>query len=112
MKIHIKLILIYFLFSFESFGGTVQHSLTPSDTIIQTKVTDRIISIYLPQNYNKNSKYKVIYFNDGQYLFKGGWNLEKQLDSLTENEIIEPIIVVGIHSNENRNSDLIPFNDP
>jgi len=116
MKTHIFFISIITVafFSFKSFSQTNHTSIVAKSNkskITQTKIEKRTISIYLPPAYNKNSKYKVIYFNDGQYLFKGGWHLENILDTLIKNKTIEPIIAVGIYSDDNRNSDLIPFDD-
>jgi len=107
------LTIIILLFSIWSLSQTndISFGIKNKGEIIYTKIENRPISIYLPPFYNKNSEYKVIYFNDGQYLFKGWWHLENVLDTLINNKTIEPLIVVGIHSDENRNSDLIPFND-
>lgn len=76
----------------------------------------RDIYIYLPDNYDSNHKYPVIYMQDGQNLFDGknslsgeGWNIERHLDKLISNGSIEPMIVAGLSSNENRLDDYSPY---
>ena len=83
-----------------------------SSQIITTKVARRQLSIYLPANYNSEKQYKVIYFHDGQDLFKKDlWALQSVLDDLIADDVIAPLIIVGIHSTRNRSSDLVPYED-
>lgn len=68
------------------------------------------LSIYIPKDYNANNIHKVIYVNDGQWLFKPtGLQLKKKLDSLIDQKVIPPVIVVGIHSNANRTAIYVPY---
>jgi len=70
------------------------------------------LSIYLPPNYNKVNTYKVLYFNDGQTIFGvNGLNIDGVADDLISRKLIEPIIIVGIHSDENRTSNYVPYDD-
>jgi predicted alpha/beta superfamily hydrolase len=56
----------------------------------------RSIRIYLPPGYaNSGRRYPVLYMNDGVATFNS-YNLESVMDSLINNEIIEPIIIVGV----------------
>lgn len=80
--------------------------------IEQILIEDRQIDIYLPPHYNPQLSYKVIYFNDGHKLFGTGWHLEVTLDELINTKAIEPIVVVGIYNNLDRNNDLLPYDDP
>lgn len=74
-------------------------------------IEDRQIDIYLPPNYNPKLSYKVIYFNDGHKLFGTGWHLEVTLDELITTKVVEPLVVVGIYNDADRNNDLIPYDD-
>ena len=72
---------------------------------------NRDIDIYLPPTYhlNKNKRYPVLYMHDGNNLFYpslsfGGvaWEVDKTVDKLVNNGVIEEIIVVGIHNTMSR----------
>ena len=82
-------------------------------SVIEEKVVgDFKLSIYLPPDYNKATRYKILYFNDGQTVFGSqGLNADGTADELIVNKLIEPIIIVGIHSDINRNSNYIPYFD-
>jgi len=70
------------------------------------------LSIYLPPGYDRNEHYKTLYFNDGQTIFgPSGLNVDGTADELIEKKMIEPIIVVGIHSDQNRTSNYVPYAD-
>ena len=71
------------------------------------------IDIYLPDKYTSKKEYPTIYFNDGQSLFTGfnSLDLKKTLDSLISNKALKPIIVVGIHSDQNRTTTYVPYKD-
>jgi predicted alpha/beta superfamily hydrolase len=70
----------------------------------QSKFIDnRIIDIWLPENYNSNKKYAVLYMQDGQMLFdasktwnKQAWEVEETLTHLFKKNKIRETIVVGI----------------
>ncbi|HVX00170.1 MAG TPA: alpha/beta hydrolase-fold protein [Candidatus Babeliaceae bacterium] len=76
----------------------------------------RQIWIYLPPCYNKSKKrYPVIYMQDGSELFDRAatddgkeWRLDEKLDSLYTKDKIEAI-VVGIASDEHRDSEYAPY---
>ncbi|MBK7872419.1 MAG: esterase family protein [Saprospiraceae bacterium] len=82
--------------------------------IEQVTVAELNLSIYLPPDYSTGNQYPVIYFNDGQTLFGEpdfSWALQEILDRLIHKKQIEPIIVVGIHSDANRTSNYVPYED-
>jgi predicted alpha/beta superfamily hydrolase len=65
----------------------------------------RHIDIYLPPsyNFNKSKYYPVIYMHDGNNLFYPSisfagvpWRVDKTLDMLINNRLIEEVIIVGI----------------
>lgn len=71
----------------------------------------RDLDIYLPPSYYKNSrkKYPVLYMHDGNNLFFpsisfGGmpWRIDKTIERLVNNGLMEEIIVVGIHNTSAR----------
>lgn len=71
------------------------------------------LSVYLPPDYDKNSTYKVLYFNDGQTVFGPyGLNADGSANELIHKNLIEPLIIVGIHSDQNRTSNYLPYLDP
>ena len=82
-----------------------------SGKIIQHEVSGYQLSIYIPHEYSSAKKYKVIYVNDGQWLFKRpeSLQLDKKLDSLVAINAIEPVIIVGIHSDRSRTENYVPY---
>jgi len=77
----------------------------------------RDIAVWLPPGYeeNKDHKYPVLYMHDGQNLFdpqisftKIDWQIDETADSLIRNELIRPMIVVGIFSTKDRSVEYSP----
>ncbi len=59
---------------------------------------NRNLSIYLPPNYNKTSKkHQVIYLTDGAWIT----NYATYIEQLIINKQIPPIVLIGVHSNDN-----------
>lgn len=79
-------------------------------------VTARNIDVWLPENYNENKKYAVLYMQDGQMLFdsettwnKQAWDVDDVVSKLTQEHKIEDLIVVGIwNGGETRHIDYFP----
>lgn len=85
----------------------------------------RYLRILLPSDYydikNKNTKYKVLYMNDGQNLFEKTtsvfnpmeWEIDETLEKLILRHKIEPIIVVGIDNagKRKRPNEYLPWED-
>ena len=79
-------------------------------------VDARNIDIWLPDNYNSNSKYAVVYMQDGQMLFdsvynwnKKEWHVDETVSQLIKNHKIEDCIIVGIWNNgKYRHSEYFP----
>jgi enterochelin esterase-like enzyme len=74
------------------------------------------VDVWLPEDYSSQKKYAVVYMQDGQMLFdssntwnKQEWKVDETLSKLlTENKIID-CIVVGIHNREEyRYADYFP----
>ena len=69
-------------------------------------VASRYIQVYRPADIPKETKLPVLYMHDGQNLFEsksayGGkeWRIDETLDSLIQNKLIRPVMVVGIWNN-------------
>ena len=58
---------------------------------------ERKFKIYFPNNFEVQKKIPIVYTTDGQYVVD---NYKNKLDSLIENNIISPLIIVGVFSNE------------
>jgi predicted alpha/beta superfamily hydrolase len=79
-------------------------------------VASRNVDVWLPESYNENQKYAVLYMHDGQMLYDAGttwnkqeWKVDEHLSELIKNEIIKPTIVVGIwNSGPTRHIDYFP----
>lgn len=84
---------------------------------------DRTIAIYLPVAYLAESdrRFPVFYLHDGQNLFDGNtaylphrtWRAHTTADRLTEQECIEPVILVGVaNAGNDRMPEYTPVADP
>ncbi|MCM4158698.1 esterase [Antarcticibacterium flavum] len=71
-------------------------------------VDDRNVEIWLPPGYttNPSEAYKVIYMHDGQNIFDQStaygnveWGIDETMDSLVQNKLVPPAIVIGIWNN-------------
>lgn len=70
------------------------------DTLFSKNLNEnRVISIYLPKDYNSNKSYPVVYCTDGQIISK---NYKSGLDSIMDNGFTEKFIMVGVYSNEKK----------
>ncbi len=110
---HNQLFLVYRYCFYFSFQLLVLNA-SAKGRIVHHAISDKAeISIYLPDSYGSNKPYQTIYFNDGETIFSAGygWELEKKLDRLIGDKIIEPVIVVAIHSKGNRLSLYNPYHD-
>lgn len=80
-------------------------------------ILPRDIIVWLPPNYNEDLKrhYPVLYMQDGQNLFDPGnsftgidWGADETADSLIKNDIIEPMIIIGISNTTDRKEEYSP----
>lgn len=55
-------------------------------------------NVYLPKGFNIEKKYPIIYATDGSEQIENNF-FKRVLDSLIQNDIIEPTIYIGSHSN-------------
>lgn len=68
-------------------------------------VEPRDVDVWLPQGYNKNEKYSVLYMHDGQMLFdpdhtwnKSAWDADNTASRLMQQGDIRKFIIVGIYN--------------
>lgn len=74
------------------------------------------IDVWLPSDFNKENRYPVLYMHDGQNLFDASttwnhqaWEMDRTVCRMIEHGEIQPIIIVGIHSDSaKRVSQLMP----
>lgn len=79
-------------------------------------VTARTVEVWLPDGYNSNTKYAVLYMHDGQTLFdnnttwnKQSWEIDEMATKLMQEKNVKPFIVVGIYNGgKTRHSDYFP----
>ena len=89
----------------------------PSDVFGNT----RMLRVWLPPRYeaseNQQRQYPVLYLNDGQNLFDAAisfthvkWGADETADRLIRQEVIPPLIVVGIDNGQNeRMREYVPY---
>ena len=70
-----------------------------TDSIYSNSLSEyRKHNIYLPKGFSPNKSYPIVYATDGNDI-KDNSFIDKTLDSLINNNIINPIIYVESHSN-------------
>ena len=81
-------------------------------TIEEKTISGFKLSIYLPPGYDTVKACKVLFFNDGQTVFgEYGLDADGMANEPINKKFIEPIIIVGIHSDANRTSNYLPYSD-
>jgi predicted alpha/beta superfamily hydrolase len=78
-------------------------------------VIPRNIDVWLPDGYNANNKYNVVYMHDGQMLFdstqtwnKKEWLADEVFSKLITEKKIEPFIIVAIWNTPERITEYFP----
>ncbi len=80
----------------------------------------RDVEVYLPSNYsiNKKTQFPVLYLQDGENMFdtfnkdnQSSLHFNKIADELIHKKEIKPLIMVAIHSSNNRNIEYSPSED-
>ena len=79
-------------------------------------VPQRTIDVWLPNGYQTNKKYAVLYMHDGEMLFdstitwnKKSWMIQETITKLINENKIKDVIVVGIwNGGERRHSEYFP----
>ena len=80
-------------------------------------VTPRTIRVWVPEDYDEDKRYDVLYMHDGQMLWdaqvawnKQEWGVDEAMDSLIRMNKIRPTIVVGIDNSSERIGEYCPDN--
>lgn len=62
--------------------------------------SDRDVAVWLPASYESDParRYPVLYMNDGEQVFGGGWRMDETAAASIQSGEIQPLIIVGIHS--------------
>jgi len=79
-------------------------------------LTDRFVDVWIPESYQAETEYSVIYMHDGQMLFDKNstwnsqeWRVDETLTRLMEGGEIPPTIVVGIwNAGDQRTAEYFP----
>jgi predicted alpha/beta superfamily hydrolase len=79
-------------------------------------IDQRTIAIWLPENYNTNNKYQVVYMHDAQTLFDTAiswnhqsWEVDENLQQLIDQKKVKNTLVVGIYNAQwKRRSEFFP----
>lgn len=70
------------------------------------------IDVYTPEGYSSQNSYPLLILNDGEHMFGvTGWNVQKLVQDMIDENTIVPIIVAAIHSNGKRNNWYVPYED-
>ena len=93
-------------------AGTLKHF----EQFKSSYVSARNVDVWLPDNYQANIKYPVLYMHDGQMLFdssinwnKQEWGIDETMQSLINLQVTRPCIVVGIwNAGMERHTDYLP----
>lgn len=100
---------------------SAQHVHTSSGTVkrfanFPSKFVDaRNVDVWLPDGYNANKKYAVLYMHDGQMLFDSAanwnhqeWGVDETISKLMAEKKIRNCIVVGIWNTSYRHAEYFP----
>lgn len=112
MKLCYRFLRSVLLFIFSLTINLPGYSQKQTGRIEEKRMVEFTLSIYLPPGYDTLKSCKVLYFNDGQTVFgEYGLHADEMADELIKKKLIEPIIIVGIHSDAERTSNYIPYFD-
>jgi predicted alpha/beta superfamily hydrolase len=117
MKFKIVVVALFFHFFGNSqvpnvVAGTIQRI----DSFRSKYITARNIDIWLPEGFDKNKRYPVLYMHDGQMLFdsaitwnKTSWDVDDVVTNMQKQNKITAVIIVGIwNGGATRHADYFP----
>lgn len=105
---------------FYAFGANRQPQVSPGTVVnvpqfASSLIPARDIHVWIPEDYNPNKRYGVLYMHDGQAIFDPEcnwnhqtWNIDSVAGALIGQGLVEPFIVVGIDNTEAREFEYMP----
>ena len=96
--------------------AVISGSLQRHENFLSKYVTARHVDVWLPDGYNNQQKYNVLYMHDGQMLFdsattwnKQSWEVDDVITGLLQQQKIKDVIVVAIwNGGTTRHADYFP----
>lgn len=119
-KLHLILVCFFILCMLQTIGQSIPKTGSGRIDFIQKFeskfVEARDIAVWLPNDYNTEKKYAVLYMHDGQMLFDSTitwnhqeWGVDETMQKLIDNKKIKDCIVVGIYNGgPNRHREFCP----
>ncbi len=106
---------LFMIISYAQVPATSSGKLINYENFPSVFVESRNIDVWLPDGYDKNKKYAVLYMHDGQMLFdstinwnKQEWGVDETMGRLLKKNIIKESIVVGIWNTSKRHAEYFP----
>lgn len=106
-KLLTGIFLLFFCFSFaQGLPKVCSGSIKRVENFPSKNIAARNVDVWLPDGYNSDKKYNVVYMHDGQMLFdstqtwnKKEWKVDEVFSKLIREKKIEECIVVGVWNN-------------
>ena len=92
-----RFFLIFICITIYSYSQCQESKLENFTFYSETLEEYRKLTVYIPENFNSDSSYKVIFCTDGQLINE---QYKNKLDSVYRIEKISPFVIIGVHSNE------------
>ena len=98
MKIRLTIFLTFIYLSvFSQLNPSIESQFFRDTLFSKSLNENRLLTIYLPIGFNRDSIYPVIYTTDGQIINE---SYQKKLDSLINFKLIPKLVLIGVHSHE------------
>lgn len=100
----------------EKFEGQITGTVKYHRELSAEGIRPRDVVVWLPPNYEASTRrYPVLYMHDGQNLFDPktsafgiDWQIDETCTQLIAEDVIEPLIVVGIYNTPDRTKEYLP----
>lgn len=116
-KVYLPIITLFIVFiSYGQNAAVVAGTINRYNSFSSKYVTPRHVDVWLPDGYNNQQKYNVLYMHDGQMLFdstitwnKQSWEVDDVITNLLQQQKIKNVIVVAIwNGGITRHADYFP----
>jgi len=119
MRFHLltlKLIFLTCLLQAQPLPAVVSGKITRHENFTSRFVGPRHVEVWMPDGYNHDKRYSVLYMHDGQMLFdsltswnRQSWNIDDVAANLIKANKVQPFIVVGVwNGGKTRHADYFP----